>query len=182
MVKNFFKHAIFLDRDGVLNQCTVVNGKPFAPRSLKEFSILPYTKLAIDRLRKKNFILIVVTNQPDIGNGIVKMSELELMHNQLRKELPLDDIRVCPHRQNEGCYCRKPKSGLLIQAGLDFKVDMKSSWMVGDRWTDIAAGQAAKTRTIFIDRSYNEKLPKMFSPDFTVSNLLEASDLIISNS
>ena len=109
MVTKLFQHAIFLDRDGVLNQCEVRNGKPFAPRSLADFVLLPDTKLALDRLRKEKFILIVATNQPDIGNGIVDTVEVELMHDRLRNELLIDDIRMCPHRQDAGCLCRKPK-------------------------------------------------------------------------
>ena len=172
----------FLDRDEVLNQCKVRNGKPYVPRSLADFILLPNTKLALDKLRREKFILIVATNQPDIGNGIVDEVEVELMHNRLRKELLLDDIRICPHRQDAGCFCRKPNPGLLIQAGADYQLDLKSCWMVGDRWSDIAAGMAAKTRTIFIDRGYNETFPNMFSPEVTVTNLLEAVDFILANS
>ena len=182
MVTKLFQHAIFLDRDGVLNQCEVRNGKPCAPRSLADFVLLPDTKLALDRLRKEKFILIVATNQPDIGNGIVDTVEVELMHDRLRNELLIDDIRMCPHRQDAGCLCRKPKPGLLIEAGEDYQLDLKSCWMIGDRWSDVAAGMAAETRTIFIDRGYNESFPEIFSPEVTVKNLLDAVDFILVNS
>ena len=182
MVTKIVRKAVFLDRDGVLNQCEVRNGKPYAPRSLKDFALLPDTKSAIDKLKIANYILIVVTNQPDIGNGIIDSDEVDLMHNRLREDLQLDDIRSCPHSQNAGCSCRKPKHGLLIEAREDYQLDLKSCWMIGDRWSDIAAGLAAKTRTIFIDRGYEEPFPKIFSPEVTVNNLMEAVDFILDNS
>jgi D-glycero-D-manno-heptose 1,7-bisphosphate phosphatase len=182
MVTRIGRKAIFLDRDGVLNECEIRNGKPYAPKCLKDFVLMPNTKSAIEKLKLDNYLLIVVTNQPDIGNGIVDANEVELMHKRLQEDLQLDDIRICPHSQDAGCFCRKPKPGMLIEAGRDYQLDLKSCWTIGDRWSDIAAGIAAETKTIFIDLNYKETFSKMLTPEVTVKNLMDAVDFIIDNS
>ena len=169
--------AVFLDRDGVINRSEIRNGKPYAPRRLKEFRLLPGAANATARLRQAGFLIVVVTNQPDIGNGWVAAETVASMHEKLRRRLAPDAIEMCPHAQDEGCACRKPKPGLLKRAARRFGIDFASSFMVGDRWSDVVAGQAVGCYTIFVDRGYRDGEPAR--PDAVVASLPAAASLII---
>lgn len=107
-------------------------------------------------LKAAGFMIVVVTNQPDIGNGIVELAEVEAMHDRLRAKLPIDHIMMCPHGQAEGCACRKPKPGMLFEAAARWGISLKDSVMIGDRWSDVVAGRGGECYTIFIDRRYKE--------------------------
>jgi D-glycero-D-manno-heptose 1,7-bisphosphate phosphatase len=153
------KHrAVFLDRDGVINRCEVRNGKPYAPRRLEDFRLLPGVKNAVRALKRANFLVIVVTNQPDIGNGLINGVIVEAMHQRLKERLQVDDIKVCPHRQSENCACRKPKPGMLLEAAKQWDINLRQSYMIGDRSSDIVAGQAVGCYTVFMDRGYREDM------------------------
>jgi len=171
--------AIFLDRDGVLSRSLVRNGLPFAPTMLDDFEILPEAREACHRLKKAGFLLIVATNQPEVGRGTMKQETVEAMHARMRRELPIDRVDVCYHPGHgmSHCDCRKPKTGLLVAAARELNIDLAQSWMVGDRWRDIDCGFASGCRTIFIDRGYAEALKH--APDFRAKNLAEAAALIL---
>lgn len=173
--------AVFLDRDGVVSRSIVRDGLPFAPKSFEEFEILPDAPEACRRLKEAGFLLIVATNQPDVGRGTMKMETVETMHAKLLRELPIDRVEVCYHPGHgaSNCDCRKPKPGLLTKSALELNIDLARSWMVGDRWRDIDCGHAAGCRTIFIDHGYAENLKQ--APDFRVKNLLEAAEVILAN-
>ena len=151
--------AVFLDRDGVLNRTEVREGKPYAPLRLRDFRLLPGTLAAVRALREAGYLLVVVTNQPDIGHGRVAPTVVEAMHARLHHRLSPDAIEVCPHRQDEGCACRKPRPGLLRSAAERLDIDLSKSFMVGDRGLDILAGRTAGCYTIFVDRGYREPRP-----------------------
>ena len=170
--------AVFLDRDGVLNRALVRNGKPYPPRDLSELEIPANTREDLERLRKSGFKLIVVTNQPDIARGIATRASIELLNEHLRRELPLDDILMCPHDNQDGCDCRKPRPGLLLRAAERYGLDPQKSFMVGDRWTDVDAGNAAGCFTVLIDYHYCERGPTA-APAARVSSLHEAVDIIL---
>ena len=170
--------AVFLDRDGVINRSWVRDGKPYAPTSLAEFEILPGAVEAIAALKKAGFRVIVVTNQPDVAAGRVSRAVVEAMDKRVRETCRVDDVRVCYHAETEGCACRKPKPGLLVDAARDWGVDLRRSYMVGDRWRDIGAGQAAGCRTVLIDYKYAEQQAE--NPDMVVTSLMEASQRILS--
>jgi D-glycero-D-manno-heptose 1,7-bisphosphate phosphatase len=170
--------AVFLDRDGVINRSWVRDGKPYAPTSLAEFEILPGVVEAIAALKKAGFRVIVVTNQPDVAAGKVSRAGVEAMNEQVRETCRVDDVRVCYHAEADGCACRKPGPGLLVDAARDWGVDLRRSYMVGDRWRDIGAGQAAGCRTVLIDYGYAEQQAK--NPDMVVKSLMEASQQILS--
>ena len=172
------KRAVFLDRDGVVTRCEVRNGKPYALRSLKGFRLLPGVRAAITKLKRAGFLVIIVTNQPDIGNGLVDPAVVAAMHSRLRSRLPLDAIEMCPHRQVDNCSCRKPKPGMLKVAARKWGIDLKKSFMIGDRWGDVVAGQAVGCYTIFIDRGYVE--PQTAVPDNYATSLGSATRLILS--
>lgn len=171
--------AVFLDRDGVLTRSFVRAGRPYAPRSLHEFTILPGTEDVLVALRRAGFLLIVVTNQPDVGRGLVPREAAEEMHRRLRVGLPIDDIFSCYClEEDEACECYKPRPGMLLSAASKWSIDLSRSFIVGDRWRDIGAGKAAGCKTVFLDRGYSaDRTPE--APDATVRSLEEARDYII---
>jgi len=151
--------AVFLDRDGVINKPMIKNGKSYAPRLLKYFKIFPKVKSDVKKLKDKGFKVFVITNQPDIGNKLIKKKTLNEMHSFLKTKVPLDKIYFCPHTKNERCQCRKPKPGMIIKASNESKIDLKESYVVGDRKIDIDAGIKAGCKTIFVNHNYYEKKP-----------------------
>jgi len=169
--------AVFVDRDGVLNRSIIREGKPYAPRELHDFRILPGVRCAIANLRTAGFLVVVVTNQPDIGNGLISSSTVERMHEKLRAQIPVDGILICPHRQADGCACRKPKSGMIDEAIIRFGITRAGSYMIGDRNSDILAGLTASLYTIFVDRGYVE--PLTAAPHLKVRSLPEAARFIL---
>ena len=168
---------MFLDRDGVINRAVLRDGKPYPPATLKEFELLPGVERATLALRKAGFLIIAVTNQPDVATGIQRREVVEAMHNTLRASGLCDDVKACYHTDADGCVCRKPKPGMLIEAAREWQIDLVRSFMVGDRWRDVAAGKAAGCYTFFIDYGYRERSAD--NPDAVVSSLEEASRLIL---
>ena len=167
--------AVFLDRDGVINRAYVRDGVSRPPASPDALEILPGVAEALARLRRAGFRLIVVTNQPDVARGTQTRETVEVMHARLLAALPLDEIRVCYHDDADGCSCRKPKTGLLTQGA---PVEMRASFMVGDRWRDIEAGRAAGCVTVLVESGGNEAL--RHEPDARAGSLAEAADWILS--
>jgi D-glycero-D-manno-heptose 1,7-bisphosphate phosphatase len=172
------RRAVFLDRDGVLIVPEMRGGRSYAPRRLGDFQIYPEAKDALTRLRDAGYLLVVVTNQPDVGKGLISQSTLDQMHERIRKELCVDRIEVCPHTQADECSCRKPKPGMLLNAARECQIDLTKSFMVGDRASDVAAGIAAGCKTIFIDLNYISEL-KPKSPHHTVRSIAEAAGVIL---
>jgi D-glycero-D-manno-heptose 1,7-bisphosphate phosphatase len=170
--------AVFLDRDGVLNHAIIVNGLPFAPTSVDEVTIPDDARAALERLKDANFLLIVVTNQPDVARGKTPLAAVEEINHKLKQLLPLDDFFVCYHDDVDNCHCRKPLPGLLLDAARKYTIDLKNSFMVGDRWKDIAAGQAAGCKTIWLKQDYLEKGPKN-PPDFVAESLTQVASIVI---
>ena len=123
------------------------------------------------------YLLIVVTNQPDIARGTLTQEEMETTNLSLRQQLPLDDVLVCPHDDADQCGCRKPAPGLLFRGAELFDIDLSRSLIVGDRWRDIEAGRRAGCGTIFVDQGYRERRPD--SPDLTVGELEDAVPWIL---
>ena len=172
------RRAVFLDRDGVINRAFVRDGKPFPPPTPQELEILPGVPEALRELKANGFQLLLVTNQPDVGRGKLSVQTLDAMHEDLRTQLPLDDILVCCHTDQDKCDCRKPMPGMIIAAARKHNIDLAASFMVGDRWRDIDAGYNAGCKTILIDYGYSERPPD-HEPDLRVRSLREAADWII---
>jgi D-glycero-D-manno-heptose 1,7-bisphosphate phosphatase len=170
--------AVFLDRDGVLNRAVVRDGKPYPPDDLASLEVLPGVAEACATLRGAGFLLIVVTNQPDIARGTRSRQDVEALNRHLADLLPLDEFRVCPHDDRDRCECRKPLPGLLLAAARDRSIDLRRSVMVGDRWRDIESGQRAGCWTVFVDHGYSERRPER--PDLTVKSLGDAVPWILS--
>jgi D-sedoheptulose 7-phosphate isomerase len=172
--------AVFLDRDGVINRAVVRNGKPHPPAGLEEFELMPGVALVLLDLKARGFALFVITNQPDVARGTQSQAVIDAMHESLADALPIDDIFVCYHDDSDHCACRKPMPGLLLEAQRKHNIDLTRSFVVGDRWRDIDAGQAAGCKTILIDYGYKEQKPAQ-APDATVKSLREAADWIIAS-
>lgn len=168
--------AVFLDRDGVLNNAIMKQGKAYPPASLAELTIADDVQKALQILKSAGFLLIGATNQPDVARGTIPKSLVEAINAKLMSTLPLDEIRVCYHDDADNCECRKPLAGLLTQAAKEHNIDLLESIMIGDRWKDIEAGQNADCKTIWIDHQYQEKRP---NPDYIALNLSDAADWIM---
>lgn len=171
------KRAVFLDRDGVINLALVRDGKPYPPASLAELEILPGVADAMQSLHDAGWLLIVVTNQPDVARGTTLLADVEAINLYLQQSLPIDEFRTCYHDSSDGCDCRKPLPGALIAAANAHGIDLTSSYMVGDRWRDTEAGARAGCKTIFIDYGYDEKQPESFN--HRVYSLAEATQIIL---
>jgi len=169
--------AVFLDRDGVVNRSPVRNGVPHPPAALQELEILPDVPEALTALREHGYLLVVVTNQPDVARGNAREQDVQDIHARLRSTLKLDAVFTCFHGDADNCDCRKPKPGLLLQAAREFDIDLAASFIVGDRWKDIEAGQRAACKTFFIDYGYREPQPS--ACDYRVGSLLEAARIIL---
>lgn len=179
-----FRPAVFLDRDGTLNRQIIREGKPYPPAALDEFALFEGVPEACARLAAAGYVLVVVTNQPDVGRGTQSQGVVEAMHARLREWIPsLAQIEVCyaPGRgEGPPDRRRKPEPGMVLDAALALDLDLSRSWLVGDRWRDVDCGKRAGVRTIFIDFGYAEELRA--PPDLTVRSFVEAADAILARS
>jgi D-glycero-D-manno-heptose 1,7-bisphosphate phosphatase len=171
------KKAVFLDRDGVLNRSVLIDGVPKPPTFVEEVEILPGVIEAIQYLKIHNFVPVVVTNQPDVARGHMTQSQVEAINAQVGARTRIDYFYTCFHDDADLCDCRKPSPGLIYRASRELDLSVSESYLVGDRWRDIAAGQAAGCQTFFIDYSYTEKMPNL--PYRKVFSLLEAAILMV---
>ena len=173
--------AVFLDRDGVINRVVVRNGMPHPPSDVEEFELYEDVPDGCARLKAANFLLVVITNQPDVGRGTRSREAVEAMNLKLQSSLPLlDRIEVCYHagaRYGESCGCRKPRPGMILRAAAELNIDPKRSYVIGDRWRDVDCAHAAGCRAIFIQRGYKETLRQ--APDFIVANFDEAVNAVL---
>ncbi len=169
--------AVFLDRDGVLNRVVWRDGKAASPRAVDELEIEADASAALAMLKDAGYLLLVVTNQPDVRRGLMAIETLDAIHGRLAQALPLDDIAACMHDNADACACRKPKPGLVLGLAERHGVDLSRSWLVGDQDRDIQCGQAAGCHTVLLDRPYNS------GPDAgserLVATLLQASLTIV---
>lgn len=177
--------AVFLDRDGTLNMQTIRDGKPFSPRTVEEFELFPDVPESCAQLAAAGFVLVLATNQPDVGRGVLPRETLDAMHAKLRQLVPQiahievataagDDPAQPPDRR------RKPEPGMLRDAAAELGLDLARSWMIGDRWRDVDCGHRAGVRTVFIDFGYDEALRQ--APDFRVRSFAEAARIVLTHS
>ena len=174
--------AVFLDRDGTLNRQVIREGKPYPPASVAEFQLLDGVVEGCQTLKQKGFVLVVVTNQPDVGRGTQQQAVVEAMHATLRSWIPaIDAFEVCyDSGRGESSRRRKPEPGMLLDAAAALGLDLNRSWMIGDRWRDIDCGHRAGVRTVFLDWDYDEPLRE--PPDFRVRSFAEAVRIVLAHS
>jgi D-glycero-D-manno-heptose 1,7-bisphosphate phosphatase len=174
--------AVFLDRDGTLNRQLIRDGKPYPPVTVAEFELFPDVIASCAELAAAGFVLVVATNQPDIGRGTQPQAVVDSMHARLRELIPqVARIEVCvapgqgvAHPEDRR---RKPEPGMLLDAAGALGLDLARSWMIGDRWRDVDCGHRAGVRTVFIDFGYAEALRS--PPDFTVRSFAEATATVL---
>lgn len=186
--------AVFLDRDGVLNPTwgKDLYNNPDSPLRFEDYSIFPFVPIAIKRINELGYLAIIVTNQPAYAKGKMTLTDLNKMNQLLRDEVlkasgRIEKIYACLHHPDPkqvviksllaDCDCRKPKPGMLFQAAKEFGIDLQKSWMIGDTWKDIEAGQAAGCRTVLV-RNEIDNRGKKIKPNFIAENLLEAVKII----
>ena len=168
--------AVFLDRDGVINKTIFRMGKERAPYSLEEFQFIDGVVETVKELKKEGFLIIVVTNQPDVARGWVPLEQVNLVNDFVREHLAVDEIKVCFHTENDNCSCRKPEPGMLLEAGEKWKINFQESFMVGDRESDVVAGQRAGCKSILVGAHTYESLT--IKPEHLCPSLREALDWI----
>jgi D-glycero-D-manno-heptose 1,7-bisphosphate phosphatase len=145
--------AIFLDRDGV-----VIENRSDYVRDWSQVKIIPEAIHALSFTPAKNYKIVIVTNQSAIGRGLVSLENAEEINRRLVTLIhhhggQVDGVYMCPHQPDDDCSCRKPKPGLLLQAAKDLSVDLHRSWMIGDAWSDLQAGQRAGVRRTILLRT-----------------------------
>ena len=170
------RRGVFLDRDGVITVSLEMEGKGYAPRSLADFKFYDGTLDSIEGIRKLGFLPIIVSNQPDVANGLLADSVLEQMNQKIRDDLGIAEINNCPHNSMDNCSCRKPKPGMILSSAEKWSIDLPQSWMIGDRDSDVVAGATAGCKTIFIDRNWKAETGEY--ADFRCGSLRAAIDLI----
>ena len=172
--------AVFLDRDGVLNRAVVRDGKPYPPTSLEDLAFETGARESVARLRDAGFVTICITNQPDVARGTLARSRADEINRRVVDELGLDDLIACFHDDADRCDCRKPKPGMLIEGTRRWNVDLRESYMVGDRWRDVDAGRAAGCRTILLERNWPERRAAG-EPDARLGTITEAARWILAD-
>jgi histidinol-phosphate phosphatase family protein len=170
--------AVFLDRDGTLNQ-----DHPEYVKNIREFRLFYYSKKAVRLLKQLSFKVVVVTNQSAIGRGLCSYSQLERIHRFLGKELQVDRIYFCPHVPVDQCSCRKPGRDLVDQAKQDFDLDLSQCYFVGDKEEDIHLGGSVGCQTFLVQsglRSYTaaDYRDWAYQPNYVVANVYQAAIFI----
>jgi D-glycero-D-manno-heptose 1,7-bisphosphate phosphatase len=167
---------VFLDRDGVVNEAIVRDGHPLPPATVADVVIPDDVHEACRRLSGAGFLLVLVTNQPDVARGVTIRQAVDAINARVANELGLNAVYVCPHDDRDACHCRKPAPGLLVDAADDLGIDLARSLMVGDRWRDIEAGRRAGVTTVWLRRNYRE--PPPVAPDHVVDRLVDVVPLV----
>jgi D-glycero-D-manno-heptose 1,7-bisphosphate phosphatase len=175
------RRAVFLDRDGVINKPVVREGRPYPPVEVKNFELYEDVAAGCARLEAAGYLLVVVTNQPDVARGAQTRAAVDAMHRKMLEALPqIARVEVCWHTGadwGDSCDCHKPEPGMLLRAATALEIDLTQSFLIGDRWRDVDCGYAAGCRTVFIDRNYSEALRQ--SPDWTVKSFGQAVEVIL---
>ncbi|MET3698279.1 D-glycero-D-manno-heptose 1,7-bisphosphate phosphatase [Bacillus oleivorans] len=170
------KPAVFLDRDGVINE--VLTKRVKFVNHPSQLYLLPGVEQAILAFNQAGLKVFVVTNQGGVGLGFMKEATLHQVHERLIEKLAkadaaIDDIAYCPHKPHEGCQCRKPEPGMLLNLADKHGIDLSKSYMVGDRDVDIIAGKRAGCTSILVAEGEHT------DADATFPNLLDAAKWII---
>jgi D-glycero-D-manno-heptose 1,7-bisphosphate phosphatase len=164
------KLGVFIERDGVLNQGKLERQQQVSPLTLEEFRLNLDTVPLLKKLKAAGYMLIVTTNQPGISRGYQNRRELDRMHDLLRRSLPIDDIFTCPHDESDRCPCRKPKPGLLVEAGFKWHIDLDRSFVISDKWQDAEAARTAGSTSLLIQSPWVGKVHRDFLlPDFAAA-------------
>jgi D-glycero-D-manno-heptose 1,7-bisphosphate phosphatase len=175
------RRAVFLDRDGVINKPVIREGRPHPPAEVKDFELYEDVSAGCAQLEAASYLLVVVTNQPDVARGTQTRTKVDAMHRKMLDALPqIARVEVCWHagaHRADPCDCRKPRPGMVLRAAKALNIDLSQSFLIGDRWQDVDCGHAAGCWTIFIDRNYSEALKQ--PPDWSVQSFGQAVGVIL---
>jgi len=177
--KNISKRdrAVFLDRDGTINEDKVYLG------DVRNLEIIPGAVEAVKLLKKEGFLIFIVTNQSGLARGLFGPEDLKRIHDKIRETFPLDGIYYCPHHPDEDCPCRKPKPKMLLEVADKFQIDLKTSYFIGDALSDIELGQRAGCKSILVltgkGKETEASLRERGTPaEFVAGDILEAAKWI----
>ena len=169
------KLGVFIERDGVLNKARVERQYQVSPLTLEDFHLNEEAGPLLKRLKAAGFILIVTTNQPGLSRGYQSRRELDRMHHLLRTTFPLDDILVCPHDETDHCPCRKPKPGLLVEAGFKWHLNLDHSFVISDKWQDAEAARTVGCTSLLLQSPWLGTVHR----DFVMADLSSIVDKIL---
>ncbi len=169
------KRAVFIERDGVLNEVRSGPKQQIAPISLEEFKLITAAAEPLKKLKAVGFVLIATTNQPGLSRGYQSRRELDRMHDLLRRTFTLDDIMLCPHDEADHCPCRKPRAGLLIEAAFKWQLSLDHSYVISDKWQDAEAARTAGCTSLLIKSPWIGEVHR----DFVLSDLVSVVDKIL---
>src|SRR4026209_2129371 len=144
------KKAVFIERDGILNEVRHGPRQQITPLTMEEFVLKTERQRHLRRLKEAGFVLIATTNQPGLSRGYQSRHELDRMHDLLRRTFPLDEILGCPHDENDHCPCRKPRPGLLIEAAFKWHLNLDHSFVISDKWQDAEAARTAGCTSLLV--------------------------------
>lgn len=167
--------AIFLDRDGIINEVVMRDGVVSSPRCAGEFRVLPDFVEFYNSIRKHKVKLFVISNQPDVKRNLLDSSELTLMDEAMKSQFQFDEIVYCTHDDSDCCECRKPKPGMIISLLQKHGLQRDRVIFIGDSKKDVGAGKAAGVTTVYLRRSYNSEAE---GAEFTVHSLREVLDIV----
>jgi len=169
------KQAVFIERDGVLNHARTERQQQISPLLLEEFAINEEASVLLNKLKEAGLILLATTNQPGLSRGYQLRSELDRMHQKLRKELPLDDILVCPHDESDGCPCRKPKPGLFQEAAYKYHLHLDHSYVISNKWQDADAARLAGCTSLMLQSPWLRTVHR----DFVLPDLAAITEKVL---
>lgn len=172
------RRAVFVDRDGTISHYLEYCRRP------EDFQLLPRVGWAIRTLNRAGLLVVVITNQSAIARGFLTEQTLESIHQKLHQELKrvgawVDAIYVCPHQPQDGCVCRKPRTGMLQQAAQDLGVSLGDSYVIGDRQLDVRLGHAVGSTTILVRTGHRPEPMDGVLPDYEAATLHEAVQWIL---
>ena len=147
--------AVFIERDGVLNQGRIERQNQVSPMTMEDFRVNREAVPLLKELKAAGLLLMVTTNQPGLSCGYQSRRELDQMHELLRATFALDDIFVCPHDATDACSCRRPKPGLLVEAGFKWRLNLDHCFVISDKWQDAEAARAVNCTSLLLQSPWN---------------------------
>ena len=150
--------CLFLDRDGIINVPLVKKNKPFAPTEISQFRLYKNLNKTLNYIKKLNYLIIIITNQPELSKGNLNKKTLDQMHEIIYSTFPIDDIFVCKCQESSSCKCYKPKPKMLYDAKIKHNIDLKKSYFVGDTYRDVYCASNAGCYSILLKKRYNYEM------------------------
>jgi D-glycero-D-manno-heptose 1,7-bisphosphate phosphatase len=175
LAHHFMKTGILIERDGILNLVQISGQSQVTPHTLEEIQINPDAIPMVEKLKAAGFVLVATTNQPGLSSGDLSRRELDRIHDLIRRTLPIDDILVCPHDEDDMCPCHKPRPGLLREAAFKWQLNLEQSFVVSDKWQDAEAAHASGCTSLLLASPWTGSGHR----DLIMGSLFEITDRIL---